>query len=249
MTRRPPGDLETPSDKGRRSFLKNVGLAGVASAAAAGQPSKSTADHAHMERDIPGSGDSLSGYVFFNAQESRFVEAAVDTLIPADDVGPGALAAGVAIYIDRQMAGSYGAGARMYLQGPYADGTPQQGWQIAMTPSQAVRAGIEDCNRYALATRQAEFADLPPAERIVTMQEIEGGKPDGCTVPPRLFFNLLLDLTREGYFGDPVYGGNRGKAAWRMIGFPGVAGMYAMSIVEYRNKPYPVDPLSIQDFG
>ena len=54
-----------------------------------------------------------TGYQFFNTLESAFIEAAVDTLIPSDAVGPGRQELGVASYIDRQMAGGYGKGDRL----------------------------------------------------------------------------------------------------------------------------------------
>jgi gluconate 2-dehydrogenase gamma chain len=51
----------------------------------------------------------------------------------------------------------------------------------------------------------------------------------------------------EGMFSDPIYGGNRNKAAWKMVGYPGVVAVYATHIVNYRNKKYVVDPVSIAD--
>jgi len=33
-------------------------------------------------------------------------------------------------------------------------------------------------------------------------------------------------VTVEGFFSDPVYGGNRDMVAWRMIGFPGAYAPY-----------------------
>ena len=36
-------------------------------------------------------------------------------------------------------------------------------------------------------------------------------------VPSKTFFESLLQMTIEGYFCDPVYGGNKGMAAWAMI--------------------------------
>ena len=35
----------------------------------------------------------------------------------------------------------------------------------------------------------------------------------------RRFFTLLLTFTLEGFFSDPVYGGNRDGVGWRFIGF------------------------------
>ena len=36
-------------------------------------------------------------------------------------------------------------------------------------------------------------------------------------VPSNVFFESLLAMTVEGYFGDPVYGGNWGMAAWTLL--------------------------------
>ncbi len=87
-------------------------------------------------------------YEFLNGDEAAFIEAAVDTFIPTDDVGPGALELGVAVFIDRQLNSGYGRGDRMYLQGPFIEGTPEQGYQLRMTPSELVRNGILDLNAY-----------------------------------------------------------------------------------------------------
>jgi len=111
MSKRHEGDNAAD----RREFLKLVSVAGAASALPfAGDASgaeKATAS-AHAMHDHKSTSASLSpgrdGYEFFNTSESAFIEAAVDTLIPADAVGPGALELGVATYFDRQMAGSYG---------------------------------------------------------------------------------------------------------------------------------------------
>jgi gluconate 2-dehydrogenase gamma chain len=68
-------------------------------------------------------------------------------------------------------------------------------------------------------------------------------------VPARAFFNILLQNTMEGYFADPIHGGNRNNAVWKMIGFPGAIGMYADDIEKYRNKKYDVEPKSIRDLS
>jgi len=190
-----------------------------------------------------------NGYLFFNPVEVPIAAAAVDAFIPADATGPGGVEAGVVFYIDRQMAGSFGGGARLYLQGPFAEGTPQQGWQLPMTPAQVMRAGLADLDAFSLERHNSRFGQLSPDDRDVILKEVEAGRVAGSNVPPRLFFELLLSLVQEGYFGDPIYGGNRGKGVWKMIGFPGVGGMYMRDVVEYRNKRYPADPKSIEDFS
>ena len=86
-------------------------------------------------------------YLFFNAAEARFIEAAVERLIPPDEIGPGALEAGVPNYIDRQLGGAWGAGERLYRSGPWQQGTPTQGYQLPFTPAELFRnalRGIDD---------------------------------------------------------------------------------------------------------
>jgi gluconate 2-dehydrogenase gamma chain len=232
--------------------LKLVGVAGAAASTlpfsrpgSASEQSKAV-PHQHETR-VVGSRVTDGGYQFFNTLESAFIEAAVDTLIPTDAIGPGAAALGVAGYIDRQMAGSYGTGDRLYLEGPFAEGTPQQGYQLRMTPAELTRAGIADVNNYAREKHKNTFDLLSAVGRVSVMSDLDGRKVDLPTVPTDTFFSLLLQLTVEGYFADPMYGGNKNKASWKMIGFPGATAMYADKIGPFRNKPYAVEPMSIQD--
>ena len=53
------------------------------------------------------------------------------------------------------------------------------------------------------------FASLPQADQIVLLQSIE-------TSP---FFDLVRVHTVTGFFANPSYGGNRGLAGWKLIGF------------------------------
>src|SRR5438105_4545845 len=72
------------------------------------------------------------GYQFFTAVEAAFIDAAVARLIPKDDLGPGAKEAGATLFIDRQLAGSFGSGERWYMQGPWPEGTKSQGYQTRL---------------------------------------------------------------------------------------------------------------------
>jgi gluconate 2-dehydrogenase gamma chain len=79
------------------------------------------------------------------------------------------------------------------------------------------------------------------------MTDLDEQKLELPTVPAATFFALLLQLTIEGYFADPMYGGNKDKAAWKMIGFPGADAMYMDKIEPFRGKPYTAEPMGIQD--
>jgi len=239
-----------PKTVNRRALLKLVG-AGAATgalplAAVAAEHSMEGMTHPAPKPASPAE-ELTPVYEFFNADEAAFVEAIVDTFIPPDDVGPGALELGVATFIDRQMNSGYGRGDRLYLQGPFIEGTPEQGYQMRMTPSELMRNGILDCNTYLRAKYKNTFDGLSGSDRIAVLTQLDKREIQLPTVPTAVFFNLLYDLTMQGYFADPLYGGNKGKASWKMIGFPGIGAMYADKIEAYRNKKYMVEPQSIQD--
>jgi gluconate 2-dehydrogenase gamma chain len=186
------------------------------------------------------------GYLFFTAPESAFVEAAVARLIPADGLGPGAKEAGVAYYIDQQLNGAFGAAAHTYMQGPYAEGLPTQGYQLALTPGDVYRIGIAACDAACAKQYGKTFAQLGAAHQDEFLGTLEHGTLAFDAFPSPVFFDLLLQNTTEGFFADPIYGGNRDKIGWKLIGFPGVAAAYLSTITQY-NKPYTAEPVSLLD--
>jgi gluconate 2-dehydrogenase gamma chain len=112
----------------RREFLKGIGVVGAVAPLAAGaaeqQPGAGHEPgqvHDHLT-SAPVAG--IEPPRFFTSIEAAVIVALVDTLIPKDDVGPGGIEVGVPTFIDREMAGAFGRGARMYMQGPFAAGTP-----------------------------------------------------------------------------------------------------------------------------
>jgi gluconate 2-dehydrogenase gamma chain len=243
----------------RRDFLRTIGASGAAAglagsvmASAAAQSATETGDHAGHAQDHPvaSPASNVEQPKFFTSNEMVSLVALVDTLIPNDDVGPGGVEVGVPTFIDGQMADGYGSGARMYLLGPFAEGTPQQGYQLPLTLAELYRIGLADLNTWCAKTFGGRtFDQLGPADRVTALKLVEQGHADFAQVPPRTFFNSLLQNTMEGYFGDPLYGGNRDKAVWKMIGFPGAIGMYIDAIEVYRNRPYDAEPKSIQELG
>jgi gluconate 2-dehydrogenase gamma chain len=188
-------------------------------------------------------------YTFFSPPEAAFIEAAVDRLIPADDLTPGGTDCGVATFIDRQLAGAWGTGDRMYMQGPWEKGVPTQGYQSPLMPAEFFRAGIAATNVYARKTLQKDFDRLTADQQVTLLQDLEQGRAALDGISGQEFFNLLLATTMQGFFADPVYGGNRDKVSWKMIGFPGVIAIYSDHIKTYRNKKYDVEPKSIVDLS
>jgi len=187
------------------------------------------------------------GYVYFAAAEVAFVEAALARLIPHDDVGPGAVEAGVPIFIDRQLAGPYGRGDHYYLGGPWPKGVPEQGYQSRFNPAQLYRAAIPAIEKYVGASFDKEsFAKLPADDQDKVLKGLESGdvKLDGG-VDGKTFFAMLLQNTKEGYFSDPIYGGNKDMGGWKMIGFPGARYDYKEWVTRH-GEPFPHPPVSFK---
>ncbi len=187
--------------------------------------------------------------LLLNETEHAFVAAAVDTIIPADELSPSGSACGCDTYIDRQLASAYGGGAKMYRAGPYVKGKPEQGYQLPLTPAGFFTAGIAAANVWSRKTYGHAFDRLDPDQRIEALKAMEEGKAEFANFSSRAFFARLLAMTMEGFFGDPIYGGNRNKASWKMLGFPGLPATYANVVEEYRDKRYVAEPQSIADFS
>lgn len=186
-------------------------------------------------------------YGYLIQPEIRFLDAAVARLIPADELGPGAKEASVTYFIDQQLVSSWGTHGRNYRLGPWPEGTPQQGFQSRLTPQEIYRAGIRETNVYCIKQYQKAFQFLAPQQQDDVLHGLEDGKIELESLPAKLFFSLLHRNTMEGFFADPMYGGNRDKIGWKLIGFPGVAAATYNEHLEKHNVPYRVEPVSILD--
>jgi gluconate 2-dehydrogenase gamma chain len=210
------------NDTNRRNFLKTLGTVGATGVVAA------------VGVDAP-------------------VEAALTSAEPQAGspaaVAPGGTDCGVAIFIDRQLAGAWGTGDKTYMQGPWQKGAPTQGYQSPLTPAEFFRAGIAATNAYCRKTLQKDFDRLTTDQQVKLLQDLEQGKVTLDGVSGQEFFNLLLATAMQGFFADPVYGGNRDKVSWKMVGFPGAVAIYSEHIKTYRNKKYDVEPKSIVDLS
>ncbi|WP_218511758.1 gluconate 2-dehydrogenase subunit 3 family protein [Variovorax sp. dw_308] len=190
--------------------------------------------------------DAERGWVFFTPAEQAFVNAALARLIPNDEVGPGAVEANVPFFLDRQLAGPYGRGDHYFLGGPWPKGTPQQGYQSRFSPAQLYRAAIAAIERHVGANfNGATFARLGADEQDKLLKGLESGDVLlGDGVDSKGFFTMLLQNTKEGYFADPIYGGNKDMGAWKMIGFPGARYDYKEWVTRH-GEVFPNPPVGL----
>jgi len=196
--------------------------------------------------NAPASVDASATWTWFTEAEAAFVNAAVARLIPADDLGPGGVEAGVPVFIDRQLAGPYGRGERWYMQGPWGPGAPTQGWQTRLTPAGLYRAGIKAVDAAVVReSRGGSFARLAAADQDVFLQRLEKGDVALDGVDAKAFFAQLLQNTLEGFWSDPIYGGNRDMAGWKLIGFPGARYDNSEFVAQHGQK-YPLPPVGLK---
>jgi gluconate 2-dehydrogenase gamma chain len=232
----------------RRDFLKGA-VVGTAALAAGSAAQPAAAQTAAAQTAASASSPDAEPLLTLTATEHAFVVAAVDTLIPADDLSPSGSACGVATFIDRQLAGAYGMGARLYRQGPFPKAKPELGYQLSLNPREFFRAGIESANAWTHKTYGKDFDRLSEADRIAALKAMEADTAPFPGFGSKMFFDALLQITMEGFFSDPIYGGNRDMAGWKMVGYPGLPATYREDIKTYFGKKYDKPPRSIADFS
>ncbi|WP_312239923.1 gluconate 2-dehydrogenase subunit 3 family protein [Pantoea sp.] len=208
----------------RREFLTSVAALGVASSLPAakadvvsgGQPWKTG------KVNTPPSPPRKGGLHYFTQHEFDTVGAVAERFIPADEMSISGKEAGCAVFIDRQLAGDYGNAVAVYRLGRFVKGTPEQGPQSPLTPAQRYRQGIAALDHYTQHRFGKDFIALTGEQQDELLQAMETNSLDlGAEVETNVFFELLLQNVREGFLSDPLYGGNKDMASWKMIGFPG----------------------------
>jgi gluconate 2-dehydrogenase gamma chain len=141
---------------------------------------------------------SRSPWRFFTVEEARTVAAICEQIIPADQ-DPGATWAGVVNYIDRQLLLHFKEFQQVY------------------------RKGISAVEQTSLRLRGKSFTELSSEQQTVLLAIVEKNEAPGDAwkgVEQRQFFNLIVDHTMQGFYGNPRHGGNRDTVSWKMIGVP-----------------------------
>lgn len=194
-------------DEGRRAFL--VGTAAGAAATVAFVP-----DALAKSGQQVAAADTMAGMAktaatamapmanghgaFFNDEDSRAVKAFAERLMPGAAGKPGATDAGVLNYIDLALSGAYKDEQEFY------------------------RHGLTQLDAHCKAAHGKAFRSLPAAQQDEVIAALEHNKaPEFVWPTAPAFFNMLRRHTMEGMFADPIYGGNKDFAGWRLVGFPG----------------------------
>jgi gluconate 2-dehydrogenase gamma chain len=202
---------------------------------------------------------------FFDPHQRATIQAAMARIIPTDDT-PGATEAGTIHFLDRYLSGiDYiyakpdGSGFEQ-LSGKRAEAWRQR---IEVVRERYV-SGVPDLDERARAAHHADFVDLAPEQQDEVLRNLE--RPDqeqeteleqarvtlyGAPVEPALqqtsaevdlgFVPLLALHTRQAFYADPIYGGNRNRVGWDVIGFPGPASLAEVHTGHYSTLDYFAD--------
>ena len=183
----------------------------------------------------------------FKGQARATLTAVFDRLIPHDELGASASEAGCVDYLDAQMNGPYGESKDLYLDQPLrADESQLMGLTISLrTRRDYTLAGLDFIDRHARKLHGRAFAELDGEQMDAILRQLDEGRLDweGAGSGSRLFEFLLLSV-REGYFADPLYGGNRGMVGWKLVGFPGARYDYRQYI-DRRGQDLGLEPISL----
>ena len=198
-------------DSGRREFLVRAIVGTGAIAGAELVPSTYAQNEAHREATAPAQSHSAAdGHgAFFNHEDAATVAAFAERLMPGASGKPGAHDAGVLNYIDLALAGAYSD-----LQDFY-------------------RRGLAQLDVYCRKIYHEPFVKLEPSRQDEVIAALEAGKVTEFTWPnPQDFFNTVRTHTMEGMFADPIYGGNKDYAGWKLVGFPGAQPIFTRTDME-----------------
>ena len=232
---------EASASPSRRRFFQALTLVPVVAAlpACKDTPKGAAADAAATADGKP------YAPAFFNAAEWAFVLAACDRLIPADDIGPGAVESGVPEFLDRHMQTPYASGAIWYMQGPFLEAPSEFGYQGRLALRDILKVGIAAVDAHCRKAFDGKvFAALTVAQQEQLLTQAQDGKLGLEEIADKVFFSNLLNEVKNGYFADPKYGGNKGMGAWKMIGYPGMRADY-IDWISVRDKPYPLGPVDL----
>jgi gluconate 2-dehydrogenase gamma chain len=202
----------TKHDERRRAFLVGTAIGAGAAASAALVPEALAKDHPqhHAAAQATAATDNTAVPImgvrhcaFFNEDEARTVAAFTERLMPGAPGAAGATDADVLNYIDLALSGAYDDQQYFY------------------------RCGLAQLDAHCTQAYGKEFRRLEAAQQDETIAALQQGKVAEFVWPTaQAFFATLRVHTMEGMFADPVYGGNKDFAGWRLVGFPGAQAIF-----------------------
>jgi gluconate 2-dehydrogenase gamma chain len=183
--------------------------------------------------------------LFFDPHQRSTIEAAMARIIPTDDQ-PGAKEAGTIEFIDRYLSGIDFVYAKPDGSGfEKIEGKRAAAWQqrINILRSKYVE-GIVELDRRSKSRFNDAFVKLTTQQQDQILNDMEQASlrnganvemlPTETAAPtsePALqqtnaeidldFFPLLALHTRQGFYADSIYGGNKDHVGWKLIGFAG----------------------------
>ena len=246
------------SDKNvsRRDFLKTTGIAagtlvgggligGLVGYNMNGKNGTSTLNKNHTGTKEEHTASTQVKLFFMNDQDFKILANATERIFPEDDLGPGAIGLDVPYFIDHQLAGQYGSNSKEYMQAPFAEGAPTQGYQSRLTRAQIFKQGIQKLEAESQNRFQKGFNDIEGAQMDEILTAFQKGEIQMSGVTSAFFFTLLRSATLEGAYADPAYGGNKNMDGWRMKNFPGNQMTYFAQIED--KKFQKIEPTSLAD--
>lgn len=218
-------------DSSRRRFMKNSGIAlgGVAGGSLLGglfTTQLLTGEKSNQQKTEPEPRYTEARMFFTRFEDFVVLEQATEKIFPKDDNGPGSIELGVPYFIDKQMDGTWGTNNGDYRLGPFLESEPSVE-HSSLTRGLIMISGIRKINQISNERFNTSFDKAAEDQQIEILQDFQNDNVIIEGVNASSFFNLLRTLTLEGVYSDPLYGGNRDMAGWKMKEYPGAVASYA----------------------
>jgi gluconate 2-dehydrogenase gamma chain len=207
----------------------------------------------------------MPGDTFFDPHQRATVRAAMARIIPTDDT-PGATEAGTIDFLDRYLSGTRYIYAKPDGSGfEELTGKREEAWRQRIDRiRKSYESGVRDLDERARSAHGSDFVDLDPEQQDQVLRYLEQPYQEqeaeveqarvtlyGAPIEPALqqtsheidlgFVPLLALHTRQGFYADPIYGGNRDRVGWEVIGFPGPASLAEVHTGRYSTLDYFAD--------
>lgn len=249
----------------RRDFMKTTGVlaGGIVGGSLFGgvvtglykedQTDTESPDSSNEQKESSSKKSAMDARMFFDRYEDyRTLEVASELIYPEDDHGAGAIALGVPIFIDKQLAMIWGVNGNDYRHGPFKVNHDFKGLDKVIH-SKNTRQSIFLEGLRKLASESQDRFDKPfyeasEEEQGEIMDDFVEGKVKMKSVESDGFFELLRQSVLEGVYSDPLYGGNIGMEGWKMRNYPGPQMSYANWIDSEDFVQDQIEPVSLIDY-